>query len=105
VGYRCEPFAVEMVVRGYLAGHAWREYRAGKRSLCGVPLPDGLKENDRLPHPIITPTTKAKTGHDEDISRDEILARGIVKEADYLRLEDTPSSCSRGARSWPRAVG
>lgn len=88
VGYRCEPFAVEMVVRGYLAGHAWREYRAGKRSLCGVPLPDGLKENDRLPHPIITPTTKAKTGHDEDISRDEILARGIVKEADYLRLED-----------------
>ncbi|HEX7015969.1 MAG TPA: phosphoribosylaminoimidazolesuccinocarboxamide synthase [Cyclobacteriaceae bacterium] len=88
VGCRCEPFAVEMVVRGYLAGHAWREYRSGKRSLCGVALPDGLKENDRLPEPIITPTTKAKAGHDEDISRDEILARGIVGERDYARLED-----------------
>ena len=88
VGYRCEPYAVEMVVRGYLAGHAWREYRSGKRSICGVPLPEGLKENDPLPQPIITPTTKAKTGHDEDISRDEILARGIVSERDYVRLED-----------------
>ena len=88
VGYRCEPFAVEMVVRGYLAGHAWREYRSGKRSLCGVPLPEGLKENDRLPQPIITPTTKAKTGHDEDISREEIISRGVVGEREYVQLEN-----------------
>ena len=88
IGFKCEPFAVEMVVRGYLAGHAWREYRAGKRSVCGVSLPDGLKENDPLPHPIITPTTKAKVGHDEDISREEILKRGLVSEQDYRMLED-----------------
>jgi phosphoribosylaminoimidazole-succinocarboxamide synthase len=88
VGFKCEPFAVEMVVRGYLAGHAAREYKAGKRTLCGVPLPEGLKENDKLPTPIITPTTKAKVGHDEDISREAILARGIVSEADYKVLED-----------------
>jgi phosphoribosylaminoimidazole-succinocarboxamide synthase len=88
VGFRCEPFAVEMVVRGYLAGHAWREYKAGKRMLCGVPLPEGLKENDKLPTPIITPTTKAKVGHDEDISRAEILKRGIVSEKDYTMLEE-----------------
>lgn len=88
IGFKCEPFAVEMVVRGYLAGHAWREYKAGKRTLCGVPLPEGLKENDKLPHPIITPTTKAMVGHDEDISREEILKRGIVKESDYKVLED-----------------
>jgi phosphoribosylaminoimidazole-succinocarboxamide synthase len=88
VGLRCEPFAVEMVIRGYLAGHAWREYRSGKRMLCGVPLPEGLKENDRLPHPIITPTTKAHEGHDEDISKDEILTRGIVSERDYALLEE-----------------
>jgi phosphoribosylaminoimidazole-succinocarboxamide synthase len=88
VGFKCEPFAVEMVVRGYLAGHAWREYKAGKRTLCGVSLPDGLKENDKLPTPIITPTTKAKVGHDEDISRTEILKRGIVSEQDYKMLED-----------------
>lgn len=87
IGFRCEPFAVEMVVRGYLAGHAAREYKAGKRTLCGVTLPEGLKENDKLPAPIITPTTKAKVGHDEDISREEILKRGIVSEADYLQLE------------------
>ena len=87
IGYRCKPFAVEMVVRGYLAGHSWREYRAGKRTLCGVTLPEGLKENDKLPHPIITPTTKAAVGHDEDISRDEILSRGIVSEEDYIKLE------------------
>jgi phosphoribosylaminoimidazole-succinocarboxamide synthase len=87
VGLLCEPFAVEMVVRGYLAGHAWREYRAGKRTLCGVSMPDGLKENDRLPQPIITPTTKAKEGHDQDISRDEIIAQGIVAESDYAQLE------------------
>jgi phosphoribosylaminoimidazole-succinocarboxamide synthase len=88
IGYKCEPFAVEMVIRGYLAGHAWREYHAGKRMLCGVPLPDGLKENDKLPEPIITPSTKAKEGHDEDISREEIIAKGIVSEKDYLVLED-----------------
>jgi phosphoribosylaminoimidazole-succinocarboxamide synthase len=88
VGFRCEPFAVEMVVRGYLAGHAWREYKAGKRTLCGVALPDGLRENDKLPAPIITPTTKAMVGHDEDISRAEILRRGIVSEQDYKMLED-----------------
>jgi phosphoribosylaminoimidazole-succinocarboxamide synthase len=87
VGLRCQPFAVEMVVRGYLAGHAWREYRAGKRVLCGVQLPEGLRENDRLPQPIITPTTKAHEGHDEDISREEILKQGIVAEADYIALE------------------
>lgn len=88
VGFKCEPFAVEMVVRGYLAGHAWREYKAGKRTLCGVALPEGLRENDKLPHPIITPTTKAHVGHDEDISREEILKRGIVKESDYKTLEE-----------------
>jgi phosphoribosylaminoimidazole-succinocarboxamide synthase len=88
IGFKCEPFAVEMVVRGYLAGHAWREYKAGKRLLCGVPLPDGLKENDKLPTPIITPTTKAHVGHDEDISREEILKRGIVSDSDYKTLEE-----------------
>lgn len=88
IGFKCEPFAVEMVVRGYLAGHAAREYKAGKRKICGVSLPEGLKENDLLPHPIITPTTKAKVGHDEDISREDILANQIVSEADYKILED-----------------
>lgn len=87
IGRICEPFKVEMVIRGYLAGHAAREYKAGKRTLCGVSLPEGLKENDKLPQPIITPTTKAAVGHDEDISREEILSRGIVSEADYLQLE------------------
>ena len=87
VGLRCEPYKVEMVVRGYLAGHAWREYRDGKRMLCGVALPDGLHENDKLPEPIITPTTKAAEGHDEDISREEIIARGIVPADEYAELE------------------
>ena len=87
VGLRCETYPVEMVIRGYLAGHAWREYRDGKRSVCGVPLPDGLKENDKLPEPIITPTTKAHEGHDEDISREEIISKGIVKEEEYVQLE------------------
>ncbi|MVM35152.1 phosphoribosylaminoimidazolesuccinocarboxamide synthase [Spirosoma sp. HMF4905] len=87
IGLKCEPYAVEMVVRGYLAGHAWREYRDGHRILCGVALPDGLHENDRLPTPIVTPSTKAHEGHDEDISRDEILERGIVQESDYVQLE------------------
>ncbi|RYE36651.1 MAG: phosphoribosylaminoimidazolesuccinocarboxamide synthase [Sphingobacteriaceae bacterium] len=88
IGKICEPFKVEMVIRGYLAGHAWREYSAGKRSICGVTLPDGLKENDRLPEPIITPTTKAAVGHDEDISREEILKQEIVAETDYVQLEN-----------------
>ncbi|MDO9552924.1 phosphoribosylaminoimidazolesuccinocarboxamide synthase [Rhodonellum sp.] len=87
IGKKCEPFKVEMVIRGYLAGHAAREYLAGKRSVCGVSLPEGLKENDKLPEPIITPTTKADFGHDEDISREDILAKGIVSEADYAVLE------------------
>ena len=77
-----------MVVRGYLAGHAWREYKAGKRSLCGVPLPEGMVENQKLPHPIITPTTKAEEGHDEDISREDIIASGLVSREDYEKLEE-----------------
>ena len=88
VGQMCEPFKVEMVIRGYLAGHAWREYKAGKRQVCGVTMPDGLRENDRLPEPIITPTIKASEGHDEDISREDILKTGLVSEADYIVLED-----------------
>lgn len=86
-GLVCQPFKVEMVIRGYLAGHAAREYKAGRRMVCGVQLPEGLIENDKLPAPIITPTTKASEGHDEDISREDILARGIVSEEDYLVLE------------------
>ena len=89
IGHLCEPFKVEMVIRGYLSGHAAREYKAGKRMLCGVEMPEGLKENDKFPIPIITPSTKADNGaHDEDISREEILAKGIVSEEDYLVLED-----------------
>lgn len=87
IGRICEPFKVEMVIRGYLAGHAWREYSAGKREVCGVSLPDGLKENDKLPVPIITPTTKASVGHDEDISEEQIITREIVSAADYGELE------------------
>ena len=87
IGKRCEPFKVEMVIRGYLAGHAAREYALGKRVICGVSMPEGLKENDAFPTPIITPTTKASEGHDEDISREAILAKGIVSEEDYLVLE------------------
>jgi phosphoribosylaminoimidazole-succinocarboxamide synthase len=87
VGRKCETFPVEMVVRGYLAGHAAREYKAGKRLLCGVMLPEGLRENDPLPAPIITPTTKAHEGHDEDISREEIIGRGLVEEGVYAQLE------------------
>ena len=88
IGVRAEPFRVEMVIRGYLTGHAWREYKAGKRILCGVPLPDGMKEHDRFQGPIITPATKAEEGHDEDISREDIISREIVSEADYLLMED-----------------
>ncbi len=88
IGKRCEPYKVEMVIRGYLAGHAWRTYKSGSRTLCGVTLPDGLKENDPLPEPIITPTTKASEGHDEDISREDIISKGIVSEGEYQQLEN-----------------
>lgn len=88
VGHFAEPFKVEMVIRGYLTGHAWREYRDGKRSLCGIPLPEGMREHQKFDNPIVTPTTKADEGHDEDISKEEIIAQGLVSEADYLLLED-----------------
>lgn len=87
VGYKCEPFKVEMVIRGCLAGHSWREYQEGKRTLCGVALPDGMVEGQHFPEPIITPAAKASEGHDEDISREEIIARGIVPEEDYIQME------------------
>ncbi len=86
-GHIAKPFMVEMVIRGYLTGHAWREYKAGKRSICGVPLPEGMKEHQRFPGPIITPTTKAPEGHDQDISREEIIEGGLVPEDDYVQLE------------------
>ncbi|MBN8671906.1 MAG: phosphoribosylaminoimidazolesuccinocarboxamide synthase [Chitinophagales bacterium] len=87
IGHKCETYPVEMVVRGFLTGHAWRTYKSGKRELCGVTLPEGLKENDRFPTPIITPTTKAHEGHDEDISREEIISRGLVSKEEYEQLE------------------
>ncbi len=88
IGIQCIPFKVEMVIRGYLTGHVWREYSSGKRILCGIHLPDGMKENQRFPEPIITPTTKAGEGHDQDISREEIIFQNIVSESDYQKLED-----------------
>jgi phosphoribosylaminoimidazole-succinocarboxamide synthase len=88
VGHFCEPFKVEMVIRGYLTGHAWREYKSGKRAICGVPMPDGMIENQKFDEPLLTPTTKASEGHDEDISRDEIIASGLVTREDYEKLED-----------------
>ncbi|MEF8844272.1 MAG: phosphoribosylaminoimidazolesuccinocarboxamide synthase [Bacteroidales bacterium] len=88
VGHKTDPFPVEMVVRGYLTGHAWREYKAGKRSLCGEPLPEGMKQHQKFERPIITPTTKAHEGHDEDISREEIIQNGLVSKADYELLEE-----------------
>lgn len=87
VGLRCEGFKVEMVIRGYLTGSAWRAYKAGERTLCGVTLPEGMRENEKFPHPIITPTTKADEGHDENISREEIIASGLVSKEDYEQLE------------------
>ena len=87
IGHACEPFKVEMVIRGYLSGHAAREYKLGKRMICGVAMPDGMIENDAFPKPIITPATKAEEGHDEDISREAIIEQGIVSETDYLQLE------------------
>ena len=91
IGRLCEPIKVEMVIRGYLSGHAWREYKSGKRMICGVPMPDGMKENDKFPQPIITPTTKASVGHDEDISREEILKQDLVSEKDYEYIEKKPA--------------
>ena len=88
VGYKCEPYRVEMVIRGCLAGHAWREYQEGKRELCGVKLPDGMVEGQAFPEPIITPSAKASEGHDEDITREEIIAQGIVPEEDYIQIEN-----------------
>lgn len=88
IGHFAEPFKVEMVIRGYLTGHAWREYRSGKRELCGIPLPDGMKEHQKFDEPIITPTTKATEGHDEDISRENIISQGLVTGEDYSKLED-----------------
>ena len=97
VGHLCEPFKVEMVIRGYLTGHSWRQYRAGKRVLCGVAMPDGMKESQKFPVPIITPTTKAAEGHDEDISREEIIKQGLVSAEDYEILEKyTHSLFQRG---------
>jgi phosphoribosylaminoimidazole-succinocarboxamide synthase len=87
IGKRCDPFRVEMVIRGNLTGHAWRTYSSGQRDLCGVAMPEGLKENDYFPSPIITPSTKAEAGHDEDISKEEIITKGIVKEKDYVQIE------------------
>jgi len=87
IGYACQPFRVEMVIRGYLAGHAWRVYQTGERNLCGVTMPDGMHENDRFPEPLITPSTKAHEGHDEDISKEEIIERGLVSAEDYAVLE------------------
>ena len=88
IGHCCEPFKVEMVIRGYLTGHAWRTYKSGKRVLCGVQMPNGMKEHQKFPKPIITPSTKADQGHDEDISKEEIISKGIVSESDYIQLED-----------------
>jgi phosphoribosylaminoimidazole-succinocarboxamide synthase len=88
VGKLCDPFKVEMVIRGYLTGHAWRQYKSGKRTLCGVAMREGMKENDKFPEPILTPTTKADEGHDEDISREEIIKQGLVSEKDYIQLEN-----------------
>jgi len=99
IGKRCKPFPIEMVIRGYCSGHAWREYRSGKRLLCGVEMPEGLRESDPFPSPIITPATKAEEGHDEDISREEIISRGIVSEDDYNKLENyTYQLFERGSR-------
>ncbi|MFA5540480.1 MAG: phosphoribosylaminoimidazolesuccinocarboxamide synthase [Bacteroidales bacterium] len=99
VGRLCEPFKVEMVVRGFLSGHAYREYSAGKREICGIKLPEGLKENDRFPNPIITPTTKEAIGHDEDISKEDIIKHGLVSKEDYEKLEEyTLALFERGSK-------
>lgn len=105
VGLKCEPFKVEMVIRGCLAGHAWREYQAGKRELCGVALPDGMVEGQRFPEPIITPSAKASEGHDEDITREEIIARGIVPEEDYIQIENYTKAIFRRGQEIAAKMG
>ncbi|MGM9769887.1 MAG: phosphoribosylaminoimidazolesuccinocarboxamide synthase [Candidatus Cryptobacteroides sp.] len=105
VGLKCEPFKVEMVIRGCLAGHAWREYQAGKRELCGVALPDGMVEGQHFPEPIITPSAKASEGHDEDITREEIIARGIVPEEDYIRIENYTKAIFRRGQEIAAKMG
>jgi len=105
VGHMCEPYKVEMVIRGYLTGHAWREYRSGKRTLCGVPLPEGMVENQKFPEPILTPTTKAAEGHDEDISREEIIAQGLVDKAEYEMLEDYTRKLFQRGTEMAEAMG
>ena len=98
IGKKCKAFPVEMVIRGYLTGHAWREYKSGKRLICGVEMPNGMRENDKFPNPIITPTTKAQKGHDQDISKDDIISSGLVDKHDYLILEDyTKKLYSKGS--------
>tara|TARA_Y100001970_G_scaffold730_1_gene836 strand:+ start:1194 stop:2129 length:936 start_codon:yes stop_codon:yes gene_type:complete len=98
IGKKCKAFPVEMVIRGYLTGHAWREYKSGKRQICGVEMPNGMREHDKFPNPIITPTTKAQKGHDQDISKDDIISSGLVDKHDYLILEDyTKKLYSKGS--------
>ncbi len=105
IGHKCETFPVEMVIRGNLAGHAWRTYKSGLRELCGVPLPEGMKENDFFNHPIITPSTKAHEGHDEDISKEEIIARGLVSKEDYEELERITQALFERGRQMARERG
>ncbi len=105
IGHKCETFPVEMVIRGNLAGHAWRTYKSGLRELCGVPLPEGMKENDFFNHPIITPSTKAHEGHDEDISKEEIIARGLVGKEDYEELERITQALFERGRQMAREQG
>lgn len=105
IGLKCETFPVEMVIRGNLAGHAWRTYKSGKRELCGVALPDGMKENDFFQQPIITPSTKAHEGHDEDISKEEIIARGLVGKEDYEELERITQALFERGRQMAREQG
>ncbi|MEB2785890.1 phosphoribosylaminoimidazolesuccinocarboxamide synthase [Algoriphagus persicinus] len=105
IGVRCEPIKVEMVIRGYMSGHAAREYKAGKRIICGVAMPEHMRENDPFPEPLITPTTKADEGHDEDISREEILKQGIVSEADYTQLEKYTRELFQRGQSMANEMG
>ena len=105
VGEYCEPFKVEMVIRGYLTGHAWREYRDGRRTLCGEKMPDGLKEHDQFPEPLVTPTTKADKGHDEDISKEEIIETNLVSKEDYLYLEDITKKLFQRGTEYAREKG
>ena len=105
IGKLCDPIKVEMVIRGYLSGHAWREYKSGKRSICGVSMPEGMKENDKFPHPIITPTTKATVGHDEDISREEIISQGLVSEEDYSYLEKKTLALFESGTEYAKSKG